>query len=675
MIQTHQTVGNLPGWIISTHRRNNVERVLTSSDDSHIFNSAQYDADISITCPLGLGGGTFEMNIPAFTDDDYKFLKTAKTLRLYLFWVDTNSSVSGYLTNLAGISSIISPPSDLTPESTAFVAEIAITEVQRKAGSRNYITKIKGRSSFFETLQKPLGDLLAQSIETLPRIQAITSILENHQIPFELIAQPSPPTPPTDSPPTLPEVDSTQSALAVINNLIGAERHSLNKYGRGLLLSRQGTLIIGPRNILEPARSHQVTPESGLIQITSTGNSPKLLNPPEDDETPPRQRFTLLLKGRSDIKVGDTITFAAPPGENLADTSDNSWGALGNLAEAITSKIPSAPQPDTTAYVEEIEHRLSKQTGYSTTLAVITLTPADGEDGAWDSYHRQQIDPEQASPSENAGPPAPSEALSATNPPISLSRSIDARIQRFIASRPADDMGEIRFSHLEDSDSQPHSSYIWLGADGNVPNQCRIARPSPNRISHVPYLTPYSWGYCGLMIPRFPGEKILVTHRLSQANQPIDVGSVHEHSLGPQGAEEGDWWLSLPLFSTNQEPVEPATDEEPTPYTGKISQDLTTTAGQRYIEVGELTIRVGQDALKSAGPDMRPDESDTAQSITIVHTKNNAKIVIDQEGKVTITANEIEMNSSGDIALNAEGDVNIGASNVNVSVSGKMDIS
>ena len=673
MIETHQVIGNLPGWVLTAHMSGDSTRVVTTGPGVRTFSSADYDAEIHVTCPMGLGGGTFEMTIPGFTDDDYQFLKGVSTLRLYLFWKDTNSSFAAYLASLAGLSSIASPSSEFNVTSPFFVTELAITAVKRRAGVNRYETIINGCSSIHHTLQKMVGDDLANAARPQSRIGAISAILAHHEIPFELAAPSLPSAPPT-SEEFLAEVNSTHSCLAVINALIGSERRQLNKYGRGLLLSRNGAVIIGPRLILDSERSHEITAESGLIQITAGGTRPRLLNPPEDDNTPERKVFTLLVKGRSDINVGDTVTFAAPLGEKLGDTGGNGWGALGNLAEALTSDFGAEPVIDTTAYVEEIEHRMGRKTGYSTIISVVTLNPADGEEGAWDTFHRDQPDPEQSSPTENAGAPT-TETGAASSAPIALGRAMDARIRQFMASRALDDVGEIRVSNADHTGDDVHTSYIWMGADGAPPNQAIIARPPPSKLWSVPYITPFSWGYCGLMLPRFPGGKVLLTHRLSRSDHPIDLGSIHENTLGPQGTEPGDWWLSLPLFSADEEPGVPDDDEIPEIFTGKITQDLTNTKGQRFIEVGELTIRVGEESLKEAGSSMRPDPSETANSITIVHTKNATKIVVDQDGKVTITAKEIEMNSEGNIALNAVGDVNIDASNVNVSVSGKMDIS
>jgi hypothetical protein len=95
--------------------------------------------------------------------------------------------------------------------------------------------------------------------------------------------------------------------------------------------------------------------------------------------------------------------------------------------------------------------------------------------------------------------------------------------------------------------------------------------------------------------------------------------------------------------------------------------------------VGELTIRVGRDQLHDAGT--RPERG-TADTITIEHAAGEATIVIDQNGKVTITAKQVEIDAgdgdiklkANNIELKADTNVKMEATAVDVKVSDAMDV-
>ena len=110
----------------------------------------------------------------------------------------------------------------------------------------------------------------------------------------------------------------------------------------------------------------------------------------------------------------------------------------------------------------------------------------------------------------------------------------------------------------------------------------------------VPYATPFAWGRCGLVLPRYPGTRVAAAFRNGDADDPIDVGALWESGQGPE-SEPGDWWLILPGDVPRRRRGQHAGRRAAPPeHTGKATNDLIDADGNRVIEVGGLTVRVGR---------------------------------------------------------------------------------
>ncbi len=177
-----------------------------------------------------------------------------------------------------------------------------------------------------------------------------------------------------------------------------------------------------------------------------------------------------------------------------------------------------------------------------------------------------------------------------------------------------------------------------------------IQRPSPSPVDGAPYLTPYAWGKTGLVLPRYPGTRVLVAHRNGSSDDPVDAGALWESGHGPD-SQPGDWWLILPVAVPEDQRSSLPDDQEPREHTGKVSQDLIDADGNRVIEAGEFVIRVSRNSLKSAGE--RPDRASDADSITIEHADGGSKITMKSDGSIQIKGTNIELNASAKITLKA----------------------
>lgn len=182
----------------------------------------------------------------------------------------------------------------------------------------------------------------------------------------------------------------------------------------------------------------------------------------------------------------------------------------------------------------------------------------------------------------------------------------------------------------------------------------------------MPYASPFAWGKCGLVLPRYPGTRVVVTHRDQRADDAIDIGALWESAHGPD-SKAGDWWLILPV-GVDDAARESIDDKAvPTEHGGKVTQDLIDADGNRVIEVGELTIRVGRDALAAAGTrPARPSETD---GVRIEHTGGGSSIVMHADGRIEIRTQD------KDITIDAgAGAINLKATSVDVAVTSAMNV-
>jgi len=171
---------------------------------------------------------------------------------------------------------------------------------------------------------------------------------------------------------------------------------------------------------------------------------------------------------------------------------------------------------------------------------------------------------------------------------------------------------------------------------------------------------------CGLVVPRYPGTRVVLVHRNGQALQPVDIGALWESAQGPDTLA-GDWWLILPAGIDDDKREKASGATQPKPWFKEVTNDLIDADGNRVIHVGELTIRVGK--LTLAGD--RPDRAPLKEGVTIEHAAGDARITIDKDGKIRVEANgDLELVSKqGDIALQAP------QGSVNVSVADSMEVS
>ncbi|HEX5175347.1 MAG TPA: hypothetical protein VFV91_14510 [Gaiellaceae bacterium] len=406
----------------------------------------------------------------------------------------------------------------------------------------------------------------------------------------------------------------------------------------------------------------------------SAGQAAQLGTSPGKDE-----QWTLTLKGRPDIKPGHLVTFHLPPEEDpqaALTTTPSSWGtaALRDLVgvggfEENTTVV--------TVYVTSVTHKLGRTSGFSTTVSGVNVGAKAGDDWPW-SHDRPET-AAASSPSAGAG----RTQGNGSSPPADAATQIRNAAEAVVAQFRLPEMAEVRSSTSTGTGStEPpaQTETVWRGllppdGRGNQGRRLGIERATADALNGVSYATPFAWGKVGLVLPRYPGTRVLLAHRKGEPNDPVDVGAVWESGTARE-SQAGDWWLSLPAKVAQADRAgPPSSADRPADYTGDVTNDLTDADGNRVIEVGELAIRVTRNSLTQAGT--RPARGSEQDGITIEHVDGGAKITIAHDGKITIHANQgLEIVADqGDISITASaGDVKLQGTNIDAQVSGQMNV-
>ncbi|MBE9111413.1 hypothetical protein IQ273_18575 [Nodosilinea sp. LEGE 07298] len=681
-------VGNDAGWVLEFYR----ER-LGNLEPHPMLPSLRvedYYADIQaelVDCQDNrLRSGLYTFMIEGLIDEHYRVLSLNNSerptvVKLYLYWRDTISDIGGYLANFAGIADLTGRISNVNLQS-ALVAVLAIKRVSRKAGTRRYETTIQAEERVFNALNRPVvGGVCMENPQNVVReIQRRTNI-QIKDFGFERGL--FPPNTETNPATELAHLDEGKTYAQEINELAVAMEAAAGKHGRWMLLIRDGELYFGPRQI----EAIPFTPDSdpkklqlanGLIEVETinTTETDPYFDRSSEQEPPRKTKFKLTLKGRPDIKPGDLVQFNLPP-EDQANTAPNAEAILLGTTGPIVPVLEERFTNPVTLYVESVKHQLSRTSSFVTLVQGVSITNAE----PWDSQ----------SPS-GSRPATRSISTSATSGSSAAALAVQQVAQRAASTRYFAEVGEVRQVQTQGQGSQDESPGQTLAVfrglappDGRANQASRLAirRPNSSPFPGVAYASPFAWGKCGLVLPRYPGTRVVMVHRNGQNNDPVEVGSLWESGHGPD-SQAGDWWLILPVDVPESERATIANDAIPEEYTGKVSQDLIDAEGNRIIEVGELTIRVAEkNQLKAAG--IRPDRPSDEGCITIEHTKEGSKIVMKPDGSVEITAKNISMEAVSDGSINMKaknismeavngGAINMKASNVDVEVSQSMNV-
>ncbi|GAA4878655.1 hypothetical protein [Actinomycetospora straminea] len=651
----HSRVGTQAGWALTFHAETGLPTPGVTLLEA--VTSDRYDATILATLPGGLEGGSYTITVEGMVDADHLALAAraprSTVLRLHLFWYDTGG-IGGYL---AGIASLGVGSGGFTKR---LVAELTVVEVTRRAGARRYETVITARERVFERLSAAIVQPVCVAS---PKVVAELAA-QNTGIPLTVHTGFHP-----DG--TLPGSSSSEVATALttlmrgetwrdaLGRLARAMEDATASYGRGVLLVRDGGLHLGVRDGPVGGGIVEVTPSKGLVEVggAAAGEGSRV-------------RRTLVLKGRPDLKPGAVVKFDMPPTERTAPITPSIGAAitrsLGAVGPARPSLGDSIANPQL-LYVESVAHRLGRTSGFVTTVTGVEVDQPGPAEQLYES-------------TPPSGPPRRRAGRGSGDTAERAALAVGDRVTDALSALRLINGGEVRAATAAGAGSATEpprrTTTVWRGLvdpDGH-PNRITrlpVRREHPDVRERVPQASPFAWGATGLVVPRYPGTRVLLAHGHGDNDDPVEVGAVWEAGSGPD-AHPGDWWLILPAEVDATQRASLPDDTVPEPYTGKVTQDLVDADGNRVIEVGELTIRVTREALSSAGTRAKRAgevENGPADSVTIEHADAGSSIVMTSDGTVHITAKRIALDAGDD------GEISLNAKSVNVTVGEAMDVS
>ncbi|MEU6273018.1 hypothetical protein ABZ871_11490 [Streptomyces populi] len=388
-------------------------------------------------------------------------------------------------------------------------------------------------------------------------------------------------------------------------------------------------------------RSWDLTPATGLVEsrpVVERDPDAASLGSPFD--APEVRRFDLTLLGRPDICVGDMVNADLPVPSPAGATGTLAHSALGPLGDAVKGVGAGAPFRNPEEFgVVGVHHVLSAAEGFVTRLTV--------ERRAGDE--RQAVGPRSGSCDEAA----------------KFAASLAEQRRRAALERRTHEVGLVRrqdvaaaFGDGHDVAAQTLSVDEGL-ADTPSPNVPGRAEPAktPTQLVGKPYLTPYAFGSTGLVVPHYPGMRVVSLHYREEPQNAVVAGAMWENGKAPE-SHLGDWWLSLPtnLAGPGGEPGsggDPATAPLPQ---DEASHDLIDGRGDRVIEVRGLRISVGKALMTKVGT--RPTDAASDQ-VVIEHATAKARIAIDSSGNIeistdadlTLAANKITLRTKSTVEV------------------------
>ena len=594
-------------------------------------------ADIRVSMDSGISPGSIVLDIRRMTQDQFRAIAsrwhTRETApgerapdratvegKLFLFWRDLVGNTP-------------------TENAAPVLFEFGLTALSRRSEGLEIITHIEGRDLTYHRIVKAktsnfkVPQTAQGPLELAGRVMGLAGLGNFYSL-HEPVGGDSTGTdiPMSVSPnsPILPQLNEAGNAML--------RRYS--RRGREVYLIRRGRLHIGPfRPVPITGSAVTLNPAAGFLTARLEGqDSPIALTERLSDASAapqPRQRWRVNLVGRADIGPGDVVVFEVPAEDAALFDGFGVAGLADGLLPPVTVHL----------YVASVSHRANRNESWTTDLVGVSMSGPPYDTAAWDEAHTTPH-----------GTPSSGDPTPRADPAGTIRSRVEGIVAHELAFRPNTDIGEVRQANTRtqmsgDSVSLPaHSSELLVGtvdrSGAGAARFAEIQRTGEWRFANsVPYTTPFAWGPFGLVLPRYPGTRVLVSYHHGSMHDPVDIGALWRTSddspqSAPTNNQPGDWWLILPAgMGDAASNAEGARDPVEIPSDAKASHDLIDADGQRLMAVGGLTIRAYElDSM--VGPGDRPALPADPQlgGILIEHVKSGAAISIDNDGKITIKA-------------------------------------
>jgi hypothetical protein len=652
------TTGTVPAWAVVFRNEGSSEKLRTISSDT-------YYGSVSATLPTGLNGGTYEIVIEGMTDEDYAKIRlpagTPVSAELHLWWKDAPTGVLGDLARFTGLDNPFGAVTQ-DPPALSVVAVIRVDRMQRRAGARRVEVVVSGRELVwsrlaerrvqgrcFEDLQSSIAGITKDVVSVVGhRLEAAR--LNPAQVDCVDVA-----------PGTILDAMTTQ--VQQVQTVLGL-------YGLQVAMIRDGTLHIGEWTAdAATPRLDQFRPldeRSGLLCVERGNARDRDVRVGHGRPGSPASRLTVAVTtlGRPDIKPGDLVAVVLPA-QDFPTVEPPSIGAT--LLSAVPSPIFGDPGPPELSLcrVADVTHKLSREQGFLTTFQALVLAVGDV---GWDRPGPVPARP--ATPAQQKGTPYSDSAHGAASAVHSVVLGAAGRMAASNRSR----LGMVH-DHTVGGGVPRHTSDIWYAdvtPDGfpGAAQRTAVTEEQHGELLRVPYVTPFAWGSYGMVLPRYPGTRVVLANAGGGPGDFVDVGAVWPRDAGPE-ARPGDYWLALPVSIVQREHLrDPARQ---LPDNGPATHDLIDGDGTRVIETSRFVLRV-TDSLTRVPNRPQPGDDDPAGGVVIESRSGqdaSARIVLKDDGSVTITATSITFDTQG------RGDIELKANNVKVHLDGggTMDVS
>jgi hypothetical protein len=639
--------GTVPAWALVFRNGDRDTELCTLGSDA-------YSGSVSASLPVGLTGGSYEIVVEGMTAEDYRKISlpagTPLDASLHLWWKDAPTGVLGGLAKFTGLDNPLSATTPVPPKGS-LVAEIRIDRLSRRPGPRRMDVAVKGRERVVARLAEHRvdGRCFKERADANGLQVAVDSVAGDivPVVGHGLAA--AQPTPGVRNYAAVPP----GSALDALHELSTQVQAALGLYGQEIAVIRDGTVHLGrwTANGTTPRLDAQrpMDDESGLLAIERGADLPRDVRIPPGlfGPRPPRRTFSVTALGRPDLKPGDRVSPVLPP-EDFEVAEPPSIGAT------LLTSLPNLPagvaNPDVDASVcriSEVRHEISREKGFLTTIRAVVLV---GEDDGWDEVTPGTA--KEAKQARQAGVPFADSAHGAASTISDVIGDLTGRTFGVTRSRPA-----VVHDHTVSPDTPRHTSEVWHAdtAPDGLPQAAQrtpITADAHAELTQVPYVTPFAWGSYGLVLPRYPGTRVVLANVGGSSADFVDVGAVWPPDAGPE-ARPGDYWLALPVAVEEREHlVDP---DRQTPDDGPATHDLVDGDGTRVIETARFVLRVTDDLTHVPGRPVPDDDLGTGSVLIESRSGDGAaRIVLKADGSVSISAKSITFDAEEQISLNAK---------------------
>lgn len=584
----------------------------------------RYFAQVKVDAQALFRGATFEVIVEGLSDEDYREILGGPYVfvKVFLGWRDLGSGAAAPFADLAAMVTGRGDEGNYTP-----VIHGRLTTMERVAGQFRYRTRLAGVDYRFHKLHcTPATQPAVAAGDPASRFAEL--LCEQAGVPMTVhpLGRPGQP---IDEVITIPENVKVDAAL----------RHIATRAHRGApdrqipMFLRQDGLHFGPwtapvRPDGADGKTKRLDLRTGLVELKPVVDPNPDACAFDPQKAPPVLRFEAVLRGRADITVGDKVEAEVDlpiPGEAPPSTSESVLGGLGDMVAGVADMFGMSTEPQYKPFrVTAVRHELARSNGFVTTLRI----------------ERQDDDAATVAAGADAGTePAEVERTRALDEAARTAIALAAQAQQSRREVRVMDIALVNSQWVTPGESVGHAAagqrldvQEGLQPDGAGNATVRASRAeTPTQLFNKPYLTPFAFGRCGLVVPHYPGSRVLDLHYREDVSQAVIAGCLWNEGAEPE-SQFGDWWLSLPTEVSTPDSIADA--REVTAPSGPASHDLITLEGTRAVHVRGLRISVGEGKLPDVGT--RPDQP--PQDQVLIEHKSGAKLHIDADGNIILEA-------------------------------------